>query len=114
MQDKIKNYFGRLDFTDTVSDTTGPAEAIICGWDLVKECKHRVWHPFWDGLLLSLKQKDAVSGPEVARLQVGGHGDMRSRMRSYASKHPARMQDLKELTANNGLVRIKVRRSVAL
>ena len=84
VQDRIKNYSGRLDFTETVTDTTGTAAEIIAGWDLARECKHRIWHPFWDCIMLSLKQKDASSGPEVARLQ-----------------------ELKELTANNGLHRIK-------
>jgi hypothetical protein len=86
VQNIIKNFTGRLDFSNTVLGTIGPAAAIVGGWDLTKECKHRIWHPFWDDLLMALKPANAAVGPQFLRLQ-----------------------ELKELTANNGLNRIKAR-----
>eukprot|EP00753_Platysulcus_tardus_P017597 PLAT6443.10.p1 GENE.PLAT6443.10~~PLAT6443.10.p1 ORF type:complete len:1759 (+),score=1054.57 PLAT6443.10:35-5311(+) len=48
----IKNKLGRFTFSDSVRDDAGPADRIIPRWNLAKEVRHRVWHPFWSGLLL--------------------------------------------------------------
>ena len=50
---KIKNAIGQLEFTDTCINESGPAHKIVPAWDLERECKHRVWHAFWNSLVVN-------------------------------------------------------------
>lgn len=80
----VKNFTGRLTFSDTCADTEGPVDSILPGWltkdeasgryvNLDRECKHRIWHPFWDSVIIN-------AGEEFAK----------------------RLQKLQEITQNNG------------
>ena len=44
----LKNWQGNFTFGDT---GTGKARKIVPHWDRDRDCKHRIWHLFWDGVL---------------------------------------------------------------
>ncbi|CAD7927441.1 unnamed protein product [Amoebophrya sp. A25] len=77
-----KNKTGRIDFADTGSRNTRflSCKEAIPGWDLAREIKHRIWHSFWNTVLLN------ACGEEVA----------------------ARMLELKAKTRSFGLEKIKM------
>ena len=76
----LKNFRGSFTFSDTVLEiAANAAEKIIPSWDLERECKHRIWHTFWDNVLLN------KCGEEVS----------------------LRLMELKEATAQSGLENIK-------
>ena len=51
---KVKNWRGTFTFSDTVLNIEdNPAPLIVPNWDLDRECKHRIWHVFWQGMLLN-------------------------------------------------------------
>ena len=57
----IKNIRGRFTFQDTVLDiAAGPAKKIIPQWHLERECKHRIWHTFWENILLNKYITNAI------------------------------------------------------
>ena len=62
VQAKVKHLRGSFTWTDTVTNTEHKrAERAIPKWDLDREIKHRVWHTFWEGVLLN------KCGEEVAQ-----------------------------------------------
>ena len=77
---RIKNIRGKFSFSDTVLEIeTGTAERLVPGWDLEREVKHRIWHTFWEGMLLN------KCGEDVAR----------------------RLLELKDATMNSGIENIR-------
>lgn len=48
----VKSISGQLQFSDSVKKTVGSAKHIISHWDFSAEIKRRVWHPFWEAVLL--------------------------------------------------------------
>ena len=48
----LKNKTGTLEGKDTCQNRSGRLHELVATWDLQRECKHRVWHPFWDSVLL--------------------------------------------------------------
>ena len=48
----IKNKTGTLEGQDTCQNRTAPLHTLVPTWDLQREAKHRVWHPFWESVLL--------------------------------------------------------------
>lgn len=44
---------GRVNFNDTVRNTHGRGPTIIPRWNINREVKHRVWHAFWDNIILN-------------------------------------------------------------
>ena len=75
----LKNFSGRFTFSNTCLNIDGPADRIIAGWDVERECKHRIWHTFWDNCLIN------TCGDEVA----------------------LRLMELKEATSQSGIENIK-------
>jgi len=84
----MKNFRGRFTFSDSVLEiSAGPAEKIVAGWDLERECKHRIWHIFWENVLLykcgedvairllQLKEATAQSGGKNIREHFNGESD---------------------------------------
>ena len=48
----MKNFRGTFTFSDTVLDIpAAPAWKIVPEWDIERECKHRIWHTFWENVL---------------------------------------------------------------
>jgi len=75
----MKNISGRFTFTDTCLNIIRSAEEMIPGWDAERECKHRIWHTFWENCLIN------KCGEEVS----------------------LRLMELKEATADSGFENIK-------
>ena len=48
----VKGITGQLQFSDSVKRVVGPAKKVIPHWDISSELKRRVWHPFWEAVLL--------------------------------------------------------------
>lgn len=48
----VKSITGQLQFSDSVKKIVGPAKQIVPHWDLSSELKRRIWHPFWESVLL--------------------------------------------------------------
>eukprot|EP01138_Halocafeteria_seosinensis_P014364 gb/GECG01014665.1/.p1 GENE.gb/GECG01014665.1/~~gb/GECG01014665.1/.p1 ORF type:complete len:1030 (+),score=149.10 gb/GECG01014665.1/:1-3090(+) len=48
----VKGITGQLQFSDSVKKVVGPAKRIIPRWDISSELKRRIWHPFWEAVLL--------------------------------------------------------------
>merc|ERR1719265_52425 len=79
--------FQQFSFSDSTDHTQrksqaglggGDAYSVISGWNLNQQIKHRVWWPFWDGIL----------------------------MKKYGEKTSMRLLDLKRITENEGLAAI--------
>mmetsp|Transcript_77 Transcript_77/g.148 ORF Transcript_77/g.148 Transcript_77/m.148 type:complete len:945 (+) Transcript_77:2-2836(+) len=79
---KWKNATGRIDFSDTAAKNVRfvSADEAIPTWDLAREIRHRIWHAFWDTVLLN------ACGEEVA----------------------TRMLELKDKTRDYGMQKIKI------
>ncbi|CAD7955279.1 unnamed protein product [Amoebophrya sp. A120] len=77
-----KNKIGRIDFSDTSFKNLRflSCKEAVPDWDLYREIKHRIWHAFWNTVLLN------ACGEEVA----------------------ARMLELKEKTRQFGIEKIKM------
>eukprot|EP00928_Gymnodinium_smaydae_P028081 TRINITY_DN21514_c0_g5_i2.p1 TRINITY_DN21514_c0_g5~~TRINITY_DN21514_c0_g5_i2.p1 ORF type:complete len:1391 (-),score=224.97 TRINITY_DN21514_c0_g5_i2:203-4252(-) len=50
---KLRSAFGWFTFRDTTLRVEGPPNEILQKWDIQKEVKHRIWHHFWNGVLLN-------------------------------------------------------------
>ena len=50
---RIQNTVGKFQFRDTCINELGPARKIVPGWDLQRETKHRVWHSFWNSVIVN-------------------------------------------------------------
>lgn len=50
---RIQNTVGKFQFRDTCVNELGPARKIVKGWDLQRETKHRVWHSFWNSVIVN-------------------------------------------------------------
>lgn len=48
----VKSITGQLQFSNSVTRVTGPASRVIPYWDIASELKRRIWHPFWEAVLL--------------------------------------------------------------
>ena len=60
VRNKIKTWTGVIHFDDTCKDTSGRFDQVVVSrednslqWDLLREAKHRVWHPFWLSLVVN-------------------------------------------------------------
>lgn len=84
VRNRLKGWFGVLEFTNTSTQRKGrPRDAIlggvtnnrvetekVGGWDLRAEAKHRVWHAFWRSLLESgMKKEDPGVGHRLIELE---------------------------------------------
>jgi hypothetical protein len=48
----VKGITGQLQFSNSVTRVTGPATRVIPTWDIASELKRRIWHPFWEAVLV--------------------------------------------------------------
>ena len=67
LQVKIKNWYQVFTFSDTTCGTYLRIHLAIDAtlvWDLHREFKFRVWHPFWDGMFGTLKKLDEQQDPD--------------------------------------------------
>eukprot|EP01138_Halocafeteria_seosinensis_P005902 gb/GECG01006034.1/.p1 GENE.gb/GECG01006034.1/~~gb/GECG01006034.1/.p1 ORF type:complete len:667 (+),score=120.18 gb/GECG01006034.1/:1-2001(+) len=71
----VKRITGQLQFSDTVCRVTGPASRIIPNWDIGSELKRRVWHPFWEAVLMKEGESYAkrLSDMQNKARDVGKH-----------------------------------------
>jgi len=76
---RIQNWSKHLTFTDTVLDTEGTAAEVLPDLDATLEVRHRVWWPFWDGLIV----------------------------KGYSGEAAHRLAELKNATVNDGLAKVK-------
>jgi hypothetical protein len=76
---RIQNWHKHVSFSDSVTDAEGDAPAILPQLDAVLEVRHRVWWPFWDGLLA----------------------------KGYSADVAHRLGELKRATVNDGLAAIQ-------
>ena len=53
VQKWAKNVTGAIQFKDNTMNRTGAAHRVIPLWDLHRELRFRIWHPFWNGMLVS-------------------------------------------------------------
>jgi hypothetical protein len=64
-----KKCSGRIDAQSTTSGVRGRHGAIVRSWNVERELKHRLWHPFWNSLLLK-KCGDDVAGALALPLRL--------------------------------------------
>jgi hypothetical protein len=88
----IKDFRKRFEFDDTSTDQTGTAAKIIPGWDIPREVKHRVWHPFWQGLLYNKCGADVANRLQELEAITADKGIKRIRAHFEAMNEPSRMQ----------------------
>lgn len=90
----FKNCCGRLAFTNTCTDQTGTAKFILESWMKVetdaktglvhypilrREVKHRVWHSFWDSMLLQELGEEYAKRLVELKFQVSMSGKAQMR-----------------------------------
>ena len=82
-----KKCSGRIDAQSTTSGLRGRHGAIVRSWNVERELKHRLWHPFWQSLLLK-KCGDDVAGASTLRLRLRPARLQRERERNVHVHHP--------------------------
>jgi len=98
---KVKNMCGKFTFSDTVLHIeNGTVEQIVPRWDVERESKHRIWHVFWEGILLHeceekvairlLELQDATRNSGIANIRAHWNGQNDPKimeMRKYCCEH---------------------------
>ena len=69
LRNSYKKCSGRIDAESTVDDVRGRHDAIVRSWNVQRELKHRLWHPFWQSLLLK-KCGDDVAGRMLELMEM--------------------------------------------
>lgn len=74
------NWLGLLTFKDTVLNKEGLPHKMVPELDICKEIKHRIWHRFWDGVLLHMCGDDVASRNIELKEETQNHGFTKIKM----------------------------------
>eukprot|EP00329_Picozoa_sp_Boothbay-MS584-11_P004646 46833_4 len=89
----LKNTSGSFTFKDSVLNTvSSKGEQIVHGWDLELETKHRVWHSFWDNILLNKCGEDVAERMLELKDATRDHGFDKIKNHWEGEKDEARSQ----------------------
>jgi len=72
---KLKNHYSIFEFSEFDPETNFSPQVYskdaTLVWDLHREFKFRVWHPFWNGMLTTLQQLDEEPHPDKEQAENG-------------------------------------------